>query len=943
MTAESYATQLLSDVDTVRALPDARISQLVDELKQEADRHWWIDANRSLVFADLIVDIGQARGDHRIVALGTMARGDALKMLGQLEDAWETLERAGQSYHAAGDEIGWARTRIGRLPISVNLHRVPEALTEAERARAIFIAHNDRERLLRLSMNTAVVYDMLGDYRQSLALYQQSLALAEALGDTGAAYEGALYLNMGYAYNFLGDLHQALAHYERARAILESRNETQGMVVAELNIAYIAIAQGQYRRALDLLYGVLDRIRHQFPHEAALARREIVECYLYVNRFAEARDLAESVVEAYRAQGAAYETARTLLYLAHAEAELSNFTGALAALDAAEPIYRSLDAEAWLATLRLRRSAIALKRGETRAAYDDAATAVAYFAANGQQANYGMAVLLKAQALLASGQPRAAADAGWEALGIARRCNMPSQTYSTHVLLGHVHEREGRLTRARRHYQAAAGILERVQRGLTITLRPGFMENKGEALSSLIRLYLQANQTQAAFETLERAKSQVLLGYLAHRETLRWATDDAYARPLIDTLNRLRAEHQWYYTLLEEKSGGDRKTVLSPDEIRAEIASRERQMRAITEQLYLRSADDRAAPAGAALRDIQNGLSPESVLLEFYNDGAHLWAFTVTATDVMVYPLPTTVETVNQLIHQFQFNISCALKVGARSPVARGLTGVARSLADKLYDALLRPLESRFRHTQRLMIVPYGALHYLPFHLLYTGTEHLIERHEVVVLPASGLLTRPGVCGAGGARVLAHPHRGELVHTLEEGQLVQTLFSGSLHYDDEARRDTLFAPPVQILHIAAHAEHRIDQPDFSFIELADGQLYTDDLFQHDLSYELVTLSACETGRANVAAGDELIGLGRGFLYSGAGAMIASLWQVDDALTVRWMELMYQALRGGASKAEAVRGAQRLLLENDRQLHPAFWGAFQLIGDPSPLSSTLPVH
>jgi CHAT domain-containing protein len=140
------------------------------------------------------------------------------------------------------------------------------------------------------------------------------------------------------------------------------------------------------------------------------------------------------------------------------------------------------------------------------------------------------------------------------------------------------------------------------------------------------------------------------------------------------------------------------------------------------------------------------------------------------------------------------------------------------------------------------------------------------------------------------------------------------------------------------LHIAAHGQHRLDQPDLSYIQLADGQLYADDLFQHDLSYELVTLSACETGRASVSGGDELIGLGRGFLYSGAGALILSLWQVSDASTLRLMELLYQALKAGCSKAAALRSAQLSLIAESPQLHPAYWGGFQLIGNSTPLTS-----
>ena len=154
------------------------------------------------------------------------------------------------------------------------------------------------------------------------------------------------------------------------------------------------------------------------------------------------------------------------------------------------------------------------------------------------------------------------------------------------------------------------------------------------------------------------------------------------------------------------------------------------------------------------------------------------------------------------------------------------------------------------------------------------------------------------------------------------------------------RRAALHASPGQILHIAAHGEHRLDQPDLSYIQLADGQLYSDDVLQHDLSYELVTLSACETGRGQVAPGDELIGIGRGFLYAGAGALLTSLWRVPDDVAMHLMAQVYRALRDGASKAAALREAQRALLAADPQRHPAFWGAFQLVGDARPLTSSV---
>jgi CHAT domain-containing protein len=100
----------------------------------------------------------------------------------------------------------------------------------------------------------------------------------------------------------------------------------------------------------------------------------------------------------------------------------------------------------------------------------------------------------------------------------------------------------------------------------------------------------------------------------------------------------------------------------------------------------------------------------------------------------------------------------------------------------------------------------------------------------------------------------------------------------------------------------------------------------------------VTLSAFETRRATVAASDELMGLGRGFLYAGAGALLVSLWEVTDTATLNFMERMYKTLRSGASKAAVVRDAQRCMLAEEPWFHTAFWSAFQLIGDDRSLSA-----
>lgn len=938
--AEHFLTEEVSPQVFATPLSDELAAAAVERLKAEADRHWGIDPRRSLEFAGRILAIGRARGDDRQVALGMMARGDALKFLGRTTEAWEALDEAGRLFRSVGDEVGWARTCIGRLYLSTMLNRVQPALAEAGLARLVFLRHGEHEKLLRLEIQTAYVLNDVGEPRAALERFRSALATAEELGPAGLDYFGILYANLGSTYEALGELRQARDYYERARARFTAEGEALHLATVETNLAYLAQAQGNYRLALRMLHHTLEGVAGLSDLEAAKLKWHLLECYQGLSRLAEARELAHQLVADYRRLEDALELGRVLLKLGAVEAELSHLDAALAALDEAEDIFTSLDAAPWLAAARLRRGRVALRQGLPALALAQARAATTVFETSGQRANLAQAILLQGQAFLGLDDLPAAAASGWDALQAARRDHLPSQRYSAHLLLGRVFERSEHFERARQHFAAAAAVTDRLQRGLTITLRPGFLEDKAEAWRALIGLHLRAGRAGLAFETLERAKSQVLLGYLSNRERLRWAQDNEYSRRLIAELDGLRAEHQWFYRLAHAvPQEGSHPSPVSPQVALAEVKALERRMRQITERLYLHGAEGRpASPAPAfSTGDLQRFLPDDALLVEYYNDGEQLWAFTLDRGSVEVHRLPLAAQALNPLLIQLQVNLAAALKLDPQALAAGSLTRLVRRVLHRLYSGLLEPLEARLAGRQRLLIVPYGGLHYLPFHLLYTGSAYLIERQEVVILPAAGLVAEPGPQRPPGARILAHSWDGRLPHTHHEGELVQGLFGGELFADAQARRELFSARPGQILHIAAHGQFRLDQPDFSFIQLADGQLYADDLLQHDLSYELVTLSACETGRANVAGGEELIGLGRGFLYAGAGALVLSLWPVPDAATLRLMEGLYRALRAGASKAAALRLAQRSLLAEDSDLHPAFWGAFQLVGNAGPLS------
>lgn len=100
--------------------------------------------------------------------------------------------------------------------------------------------------------------------------------------------------------------------------------------------------------------------------------------------------------------------------------------------------------------------------------------------------------------------------------------------------------------------------------------------------------------------------------------------------------------------------------------------------------------------------------------------------------------------------------------------------------------------------------------------------------------------------------------------------------------------------------------------------------------------QLVVLSACETGRGELAAGEGVYGLRRALVLAGSQSQVISLWKVDDTATQEWMVAYYSRLLDGVPRAQALRDTQRAFLEHPDYSHPYYWAAFIGSGDWRPL-------
>jgi CHAT domain-containing protein len=253
-----------------------------------------------------------------------------------------------------------------------------------------------------------------------------------------------------------------------------------------------------------------------------------------------------------------------------------------------------------------------------------------------------------------------------------------------------------------------------------------------------------------------------------------------------------------------------------------------------------------------------------------------------------------------------------------------------------LYDALLAPVAHVVDKASELTIVPYGILHSVPFHGLYDRNreQYVVERLNISVCPSRRLLEmcrRRQRRKLDRALVIGHSANGALPFALDEAQHVSSLLPGVCFLEDNARSAAIRANAAQygVLHIAAHGQARLDDPSFSYLLLADGSLQMADVVQLALGGALVTLSCCETGRATVTRGDEVLNLSRGFLYAGATTVVQSLWPVLDDITRDLMVSFYSQLKLGCAPAGALGAAQRAAIH--QAAHPSMWAAFQVVG------------
>jgi len=751
------------------------------------------------------------------------------------------------------------------------------------------------------------------DPDRALAIYREALEVNCRLGDR--QQDATLLLNLGRLYKRRGETDAALEHYERARAIWREEGARADLALTLRELGDLYQQMGQTRKGIDLLSRAAALYKAEgSPAGEAAVLRLLGDAQARAGRTKEALAFAHRALETQRGLGNLREQATALNSIGCCHLLLDQPGKALGPLAEAQAIHRKLgnrtDAAIVLANLGLAEEQLGRSR-----------QAIGSFE--------------QALPVLVSAELR-----DHEALALHG--------------LALSHRRLGELTAARRLAEEAIDRIESLRsESASLGLRASFLASKQDYYGSYVEVLMELHRREpgAGYDALalaasEQGRARSLLDLLAESGVdLRKGVDPALLAQEADLARKINAADARRRRAPSETAEAELRELLTrQDRIEAEIRR--------TSPVYA----SLARPRPLTLREIQSEVVDGGTLFLQYALGrerSFLWAVT-PGSPLASFELPPGKE-IEEEARSVYGLLSSKPRTTARDRTDRELA--------RLSGLLLAPAAGLLEG-KRLVVVPDGALHYVPFAALPApGTGEPLEvRHEVVILPSASVLAairREARAPATGTLAVVAPELdtgseaagmaavrdgklGDLPYSREEAEALLALSPPGKSLGvlgAEASREAVLSgrlAPYRLVHFATHGILDEDDPALSRLLLSRGSLYAHEVYHLRLSSDLVVLSACRTGLGQEIRGEGLVGLTRGFLYAGARGVVVSLWDVDDRATAELMRRFYHGmLKEGRPPAAALRDAQASLRREPGWQEPYFWAGFVLQGDWQP--------
>lgn len=900
-------------------------------LKAECYAAWSVDPPRALRAAQALGAMSKVdETDIELKALADWTEGIACLIRSRMTEAVTALDQSSRRWRAISRPLEAAHAQVPKIMALAVLGRFDEAQACALGTEAELRREGDEQAAAKVRLNLGSLAFSRDNHAQAVAHYRAAAVLFARIGDR----EHSVMADIGLAdaLSYLGRLAEARRIYARARMRADAHGLPVLAATADNGSALAALAQGRYREALAGLEATRRAFgKLELEHRRIEAEKSLADAYLEVRLLPEAIAIYTGLVASMRADAALATLPWVQAQLARAQALSGQPDVALHTLAEAWAGFDAQRNAVGVATVWSVQSELHLAAGRPHEAAGLAQRADTAFGHANLPGHQAAARLQALAAQLQIGEP-ARVLGGCEAL--LADADLPPQ-----VRVRAQVERAVALLQLSRRDEARAALDEAIERIEQLRaalpgddLRRAFMADATRPFVQRLQLALDdaadgPDSVHAVLHWLERFKARALHERLGER---------AHPAHSVDSNVALRERLDWIYRrqqrLVEDKGE-------SPQALREEAARLERDLleSARRDRLLIASTCLGSRPDAAFdTQALQRALGAERAMVAYGVVGDELFAVSVREGAVRLFRRLASWTATTAVVQGLRFQID-AMRAGSPFTdrhLALLCERTQRRLA-QLHRLVWRPIQCEVAGCDRLVIVPHGALHGVPFAALGEGKTVLVDHHELVTA-ASANVALHGLLAVAEThppqRVLAFGETSRLAHVAAELRTVTAAFRQTRVFEGaQARVASLHAEAAQVdvLHLACHARFRADSPLFSALQLADGALTADQVEGLQLRARLVVLSACESALGAAGVVDEGVGLVRAFLMAGATRVLGSHWSVDDTATAEFMHHFYGRWRADTSVAAAVAQAQRDM--RNRWPHPAHWAAFALHG------------
>lgn len=811
---------------------------------------------------ELLIQLDEA--DHRNRAVVHRAMSVASRYASTMEESVEMGRRSVAEANMTGDVALRAETMTtlaGSLAIAGDKDDALAVLTVA----AEFAP---RSALATIEFQRGTIYSTRGDVALALDAFSAALVVFEEMGDE-VQFAWTLH-NRGLLRVLNGDLAAAEQDLTLARDLHVKHGQDTWLGGAEHSLGVLAAHRGDIPAALRRFSASEDVYRRQTGSSVPIHSGRC-EVLLSAGLFREALALATTIYEEHRRQGRGEDEAEARLVAAQAALLSGELDQASALAGAAAEMFIEQGRNRWAADAR-RVSIQARYQGGTadthllQSARDIADSLEGVFSIPASQARLTAGFIA-----LDLGEVDAAA-VDLAKVGMLRsgpvELRLQSRLARARLRLAREDERGADAAarsgmRLLEEYQAALGASD---------IRSG-VERHAEVLASVgLQLAIESGRPRRAFSWME----------LTHAPSLRY-------RPVVPSGDK---EQTGRLAQLRKLTADLR------DADEAAAAALTRQMKDLQRSIRDTSREARGSEAAvghARTAELVMALG-DRTLVEFAALQGTLWAVAIRNGRFSLREIAPESEVLAET-QSLRF-------IMRRLARGRGSTESAVAVAQRLDDLLFGSLQLG---DVPLVVVPTPALHALPWWALPT-----CRGRPVTISPSTELWYRASRRVASGKGTLVTAGPDLEVSDLEVRAVGRVHPGAKVLSSKRSEVGTVLAnlEGAGLAHIASHAFFQFENPMFSSLRLADGDLNVYDIERLGTPPDVVVLSACDSGFTDTHAGEELTGLSSALLSMGTRSIIASVGLVPDSKATKdLMVALHRGLVAGLVPSIALHRAQ----------------------------------